>query len=260
MPQAVLSAEAVRRLAIKGIQVKASNRLGFQLIKYPDGHKHEIPERIGGVAMFEYIGFYRVTAQNLWLTYKSQNQGHGYDLFVFAKNYLILKFEKYRQYSLQKLLAAVGLSSALTSSLTNYLQKLKINDQFGLNIVSVHNLRDWAIMKVKKYYDRMKLLDTQVLNHSTLRTVSLGMFPLSLKDNVARGQMVGNTGIPVADGFYEGKDGRVVPGWKAPPYKMLPNKVLPNNVLSKKVLPNNVLPNNMLPNNMIQGQWCLLFR
>lgn len=178
-------------------------------------------------------------------------------------------------YSLQKLLAAVGLSSALTSSLTNYLQKIKINDQFGLNIVSVHNFRDWAIMKVKKYYDRMKLLDTQILNHSTLRTVSLGLFPLSLKDNVARGQMVGNTGIPVADGFYEGEDGRVVPGWKAPPYKMLPNKVLPkkmlpNNVLSKKVLPNNVLPNNLLPNNllpnnvlpnnMIQGQWCLLFR
>ena len=67
MPRSVLSADAVRRLAIKKIRVEASGRLGFQLIKYPGGHMNKVPKRMGGVAMFEYIGFQKVIAQKLWL-------------------------------------------------------------------------------------------------------------------------------------------------------------------------------------------------
>lgn len=207
MPQAVLSAEAVRRLARIKIRVEASSRLGFQLIKYPNGHVDEVPERMESVAMFEYIGLQKVTAQKLWLTYKSQNHAHRHDPFVHARNYLTCKFEQNRHRPLQELSAATGLDPTLTSSLTRYLQWIRIDPQFKLKKVSVHNLRDWAIMKVSKNYDNMKLLDAHVLNPSSAaRKFSLGMFPLSLKDNVVRGQKVGNTRKPVADGFYVDKN------------------------------------------------------
>lgn len=130
-----------------------------------------------------------------------------------AENYLTRKFEQHKNRPLQELLAGAGLNSTLISSLTRYLQWININEQFRLNKVLVHNLRDWAIMKAKKNYDTVKFLDAQILNPSGSLKVSLGMFPLSLKENVARGQIVGNTGRPVADGFYIGKDGRLVPGW-----------------------------------------------
>lgn len=215
MPRAVLSAEAVRRLAIKKIRVEASGRLGFQLIKYPGGHVNEVPERTEGVAMFEYIGFQKAIAQKLWLTYKSQNQAHGHDLFVHAEKYLTRKFEQHKNRPLQELLAGAGLNSTLISSLTRYLQWININEQFRQNKVLVHNLRDWAIMKAQKNYDTAKFLDAQILNPSGSLKASFGMFPLSLKGNFARGQIVGNTGRPVADGFYVEKDGRLVPGWRS---------------------------------------------
>lgn len=76
MTRGVLSAEAVRRLAKKGNRVQASSKVGFQLIKYPDNHVHEVPERMEGAAMIEYIGFQPETAQKLWRTYYPDAQKH----------------------------------------------------------------------------------------------------------------------------------------------------------------------------------------
>lgn len=217
MTRGVLSAEAVRRLAKKGNRVQASSKVGFQLIKYPDNQVREFPERMEGAAMIDYIGFQPETAQKLWRTYYPDAQKHVHgslDLYAHAKTYLTRKFEEHKHRRPKDLLAAAGLAADLVQSLIDLVQRISISQRFKLNKVSSHDLRDWAIIKIKKKFYQMKFLDAQILNPSSWSKIGLGMFPLSLKKGVVPGQIVAISGKPVADGFYVEKDGKIMPGWK----------------------------------------------
>lgn len=72
----------------------------------------------------------------------------------------------------------------------------------------------------------MRIFDTQVLLHHnsphynhlpSLSGSRLGMFPLSLGNDVIPGQIVTVNKKPVPDGFYidEKNNGQLIPGWKA---------------------------------------------
>lgn len=178
--------------------------------------------------MIEYIGFQPETAQKLWRTLPdAQKQSNELiSVYAHAKKYLTRKFEEHkhrRTWSQELLLTAVGLSSNLVQSLIYLSQRISISQRFKLNKISLHDLRDWAIIKIKKIYYKMKSLDAQVLlnsphhhHPSSSSSSSLGMFPLSLKRDVVPGQIVAVSGKPVADGFYLEKNGQqLVPGWKA---------------------------------------------
>lgn len=229
MTRGVLSAEAVRRLEKKGNRVQASSKVGFQVIKYPGGRVEEFPERMEGAAMIEYIGFRPQTAQKLWRNYpdaQKQTNG-GLDLYAHAKTYLTRKFEEHKHQTWPKeLLTAVGLSPNLVQSLIYLVKRINASQRFKLNKISLHDLRDWAIIKIKKKFYTMKFFDTQVLLNSphhhhhhhpssSVRGVISSMFPLSLRKDVVPGQIVAVSGKAVADGFYIEKDGQLVPGWKA---------------------------------------------
>lgn len=247
----VLSAEAVRRLEKKGNRVQASSKVGFQVIKYRGGHVEQIPERMEGAAMIEYIGFQPETAQKLWRTLpNAQKQSNELiSVYAHAKKYLTRKFEEHkhrRTWNQELLLAAVGLSSNLVQSLIYLSQRISISQRFKLNKISLHDLRDWAIIKIKKIYYKMKSLDAQVLldsphhhKHPSSSSSSLGMFPLSLKRDVVPGQIVAVSGKPVADGFYLEKNGQqLVPGWKASDVRVR-SHLLNNNINKDKNKNNN---------------------
>lgn len=149
-------------------------------------------------------------------------------VYAYAKKYLTRKFEEHKQQQIwtKELLAALGLSPNLVQSLIYLVQRISISQRFKLNKISLQDLRDWAIVKMKQKYYKMKSLDAQVLlnnsphlSSSAASSSSLGMmFPLSLGKDVVPGQIVAVTGKPVADGFYLEKNNQLVPGWKAGNY------------------------------------------
>lgn len=180
--------------------------------------------------MIQYIGFRPKTAQKLWRTYpdaqKKLPNGRGLDLYVHAKTYLTRKFEEHNDHCLpppKVLLAAVGLFSKLVDSLINLGQRISDNPKFKLNEISLHNLRNWAIMKTKKHFYKMKFLDAHVLDPAppsvrSSRLISLGMLPLRRLNKVfpvPAPFAFGGKAVPVFYIKIEG--GQIVPGWKAPP-------------------------------------------
>lgn len=217
MSQAILSEEAIRRMAIRwSATVSPSSKPGFQKVVNPaQSEVWEIPQVLESVATLEFIGLRSEQAQEVFKSFQEDNRDEQEDpLFATAKKHLSTRFARLNHHPLRLIPALAGINLEVGESLCSLIDIILNDFRYQLNDVSKQDLFTWTTLTVERSFLYLKCLNAKILiSGASPPTLPSMSFPLSLKEGVSPGQTVGRTIMPAPDGFMI-RDNQAVPCWK----------------------------------------------
>lgn len=225
MPQAILSNEAIRLMAINqwSVTISPSSKPGFQkVVNLAQSEVWEIPQVLESEATLEFIGFRSDQARELYKNFQQEKRNEEEDpLLATTKKYLTTRFTQLNHHPLRLIPALIGMNLEVGESLCSLIDIILNDIRYQLNDVSKQDLFIWTTLTVQRSFLSLKSLNAKILNPGTTTApppppLPPMSFPLSLKQGVSPGQTVDNIGIPVPNGFMV-TDDKAMPCWKDPP-------------------------------------------
>lgn len=218
MSQAILSNEAIHLMATQwSVTISTSSKPGFQkVVNLAQPEVWEIPQVLESEATLEFIGFRSDQAREIYKTFQQENKSEGEDpLLASAKRYLTTRFTQLNHHPLRLIPAITGMNLEVGECLCNVIDTILNDIRYQLNDVSKQDLFTWTNLTVQRSFLSLKGLNAKILDPRTTPPsppYSPMPFPLSLKQGVSPGQKVGNTGMPVPNGFLV-IDNKAIPCW-----------------------------------------------